>query len=77
MSQADQALNSLSSTSSSKGSSPVASPCIDICELDDDNICVGCYRSIEEIVDWGMLDDTEKSVIIELANTRKKLLNKS
>ena len=55
----------------------MASPCIDICELDDDNICVGCYRSIEEIVDWGMLDNAEKSVIIELANKRKKLLNKS
>ncbi len=52
--------------------SDVPSPCIDICELDDDGICVGCYRYIEEIAGWGMLDNAEKLVIVELANKRKE-----
>ena len=72
MSKVDQSLNTMSSNSSS----PVASPCIDICDLDDNNICVGCYRSIDEIVAWGSLDNTEKAVIIKLVNMRKKTLNK-
>jgi predicted Fe-S protein YdhL (DUF1289 family) len=25
------------------------SPCVGVCKLDDNNICVGCNRSIEEI----------------------------
>ncbi|WP_299872934.1 DUF1289 domain-containing protein [uncultured Cocleimonas sp.] len=50
----------------------VASPCIDICDLDDDSICLGCYRAIEEIAGWGMLDNAEKLEVIELANKRRE-----
>lgn len=25
------------------------SPCIGVCKLDDNNICIGCKRTIEEI----------------------------
>jgi len=28
----------------------VKSPCINVCELDDNNVCIGCNRSIEEII---------------------------
>ena len=51
--------------------SVVPSPCIDICELDEGSICLGCYRAIEEIAGWGMLDNAEKLEIIELSNKRR------
>ena len=73
MTPIDQALNTVSFDVSS---ALVPSPCIYICDLDDDNICVGCYRSIDEIVAWGSLDNSERAVIIELVNMRKKTLNK-
>lgn len=25
------------------------SPCIKVCKLNDDNVCIGCNRTIEEI----------------------------
>ena len=64
MTEANQQTSTVTST--------VPSPCIDICELDDDSICLGCYRSIEEIAAWGMLDNAEKLELIELANKRRE-----
>ncbi len=49
----------------------VASPCINVCEVDDTNICSGCYRSLDEIAAWSSLSDTEQSVIVEQANKRR------
>lgn len=28
------------------------SPCVACCRLNEDMICVGCYRHMDEIVDW-------------------------
>ena len=28
---------------------PVASPCVHVCALDDEDICIGCQRSVAEI----------------------------
>lgn len=30
----------------------IDSPCIDVCMLDDDGICLGCRRSSDEIMNW-------------------------
>ena len=39
----------------------VASPCVQICELDaDTGWCRGCLRTIDEIAAWGALDDAQK-----------------
>lgn len=31
---------------------PVESPCVDICRLDENGYCVGCFRTGQEIADW-------------------------
>jgi predicted Fe-S protein YdhL (DUF1289 family) len=49
----------------------VQSPCIRLCTLDDADICVGCYRSIDEICAWGRASDAERLSIIEAATARK------
>lgn len=46
----------------------VHSPCVSICVLDDDDICIGCYRSGREISDWGKYDnDTRRQVLAKVA----------
>jgi len=46
------------------------SPCIKICELDDNAICLGCYRSASEIGDWWQADPAQQQKI--LANARQR-----
>ncbi|HED35124.1 MAG TPA: DUF1289 domain-containing protein [Gammaproteobacteria bacterium] len=51
---------------------PVPSPCIRNCCLDEDDICLGCFRSIEEIMQWSQASENTKRCILENADTRKK-----
>ena len=37
----------------------VKSPCIGVCLLGE-NICLGCYRTAEEITNWMYMTDKEK-----------------
>jgi len=49
----------------------VTSPCINICKLDENKICIGCYRSIDEIANWTKYTDEQKLQINdELENRR-------
>ena len=52
------------------GDSRVQSPCIGNCCLDDALICLGCFRSIEEIKEWGLVDDHRRRVILQNAKLR-------
>jgi predicted Fe-S protein YdhL (DUF1289 family) len=49
----------------------LASPCISVCLLDEQDICLGCYRSAEEITDWFMASPAEKRAILERARDRR------
>jgi predicted Fe-S protein YdhL (DUF1289 family) len=55
----------------------VQSPCIRNCCLDDDLTCLGCFRSIEEIKEWGMVDDWRRMIILQNASRRKRLKSES
>lgn len=49
----------------------VASPCIGVCSMDDlSGLCLGCYRTIEEIQNWWDMDDASKQAIIAQAYDR-------
>lgn len=50
----------------------VASPCVRKCTLDDDDICVGCFRSIDEICAWGGATNDERRDILEQAAARRE-----
>jgi predicted Fe-S protein YdhL (DUF1289 family) len=53
---------------------PVESPCISICKMDPragtdadraaGGLCVGCMRTLDEIVEWGGASDTRKRAIL-------------
>lgn len=49
----------------------VGSPCIRNCCLDDADICLGCFRSLEEIKDWGVVDSRQRHIILQNARRRK------
>ena len=51
------------------------SPCVSICALDVDDICIGCYRSADEVTDWFLADKEEKEAILERARERMRLAN--
>lgn len=53
----------------------VRSPCISVCALDAEDICVGCYRSAEEITLWTSLDNGAKRETIRRAAERAKKAN--
>ena len=48
-----------------------ASPCISVCALDENDVCLGCYRTAGEITDWFMADATEKRAILTRAEARR------
>ncbi|WP_111657374.1 DUF1289 domain-containing protein [Isoalcanivorax indicus] len=42
----------------------VASPCVSICALDGDDICVGCFRTGQEISYWGRLPASRQREVL-------------
>lgn len=46
----------------------VESPCINICKLDDNKICSGCRRTIDEIAGWIKFTDIEKLKVLQRIN---------
>lgn len=49
--------------------SKITTPYIKLCKLEN-NLCVGCFRTIEEIVNWKLYTEIERIEIVE--NLRKR-----
>ncbi|MEM7379044.1 MAG: DUF1289 domain-containing protein [Pseudomonadota bacterium] len=50
----------------------VPSPCVAICQLDAQSLCVGCRRSQDEIRDWMILSREEKLAVLERVAARQR-----
>jgi predicted Fe-S protein YdhL (DUF1289 family) len=48
----------------------VASPCVHVCALDDEDICIGCQRTVTEITRWGLMDNSERRQVLVLCHER-------
>jgi uncharacterized protein len=48
------------------------SPCIRNCCLDDDDKCLGCFRSLQEIKEWGTADSHKRQIILQNAERRRE-----
>lgn len=44
---------------------PIKSPCISLCALDIDDICMGCQRTGAEISRWGKMTNEERREVLE------------
>ena len=50
----------------------VQSPCISVCSLDENDVCLGCFRDLSEIGAWGKMDDAEKRDVLSRAAVRER-----
>jgi predicted Fe-S protein YdhL (DUF1289 family) len=48
----------------------IKSPCQLICTYDEDHVCVGCYRSAEEVNRWDSYSEDQKREVLD--NTIKR-----
>jgi predicted Fe-S protein YdhL (DUF1289 family) len=55
-------------------SSPVPSPCVNICRMDAaGRLCLGCRRTLDEIAAWSRLDDAARRAVWQALTTRRPL----
>ena len=53
------------------------SPCVRICVIHpEERLCVGCYRTIEEIANWSRLSKAERLAVTQDLPTRAPRLVK-
>jgi len=50
----------------------VLSPCVRNCCLDKQDVCIGCGRTLAEIIRWSDVDDEKKKNILIISKKRKK-----
>lgn len=51
---------------------PSKSPCVRNCCLDNNDICLGCFRSLEEIRQWSQADEAIRQYFLMNATRREE-----
>ncbi len=54
---------------------PLKSPCVSICVLNDEDVCVGCFRTGNEISHWGGYSNDQRRAVLALSVERAKKAN--
>jgi predicted Fe-S protein YdhL (DUF1289 family) len=49
----------------------VPSPCISVCRLDEQKVCTGCLRHVEDIREWRAATDERRREIVRQAERRR------
>ncbi|HXC10218.1 MAG TPA: DUF1289 domain-containing protein [Steroidobacteraceae bacterium] len=52
------------------GAAGVPSPCINVCRLDSQGICIGCRRTIDEIAEWSRASEARRREILREVELR-------
>ncbi len=52
--------------------SPTGSPCVRICTLDDEDVCIGCGRTLEEIKAWNGYSPGERAKHLSASKRRQE-----
>jgi predicted Fe-S protein YdhL (DUF1289 family) len=52
-------------------SDEIESPCIGVCQLDERQICKGCFRAMDEIMAWRDASRETRLIILRAATQRK------
>lgn len=50
----------------------VLSPCVGVCTLDDEDRCIGCLRTADEIAGWASFSERERERIMEALEYRAR-----
>ena len=60
------------------GGDDVPSPCVSICEMSPDSgLCRGCFRTLDEIAAWSVLDPATKRAIVDALPARRAKVERS
>jgi predicted Fe-S protein YdhL (DUF1289 family) len=51
----------------------VPSPCVEICRLNAQGLCIGCRRTLGEIAEWSQASDARRLEIWSALKTRTLL----
>lgn len=51
---------------------PVKSPCISLCALGINDICMGCQRTGDEISRWGTMTNPQRRAVLEQIEQRAR-----
>ena len=54
------------------GQNNPSSPCVRHCCLDEHDVCLGCYRSLAEILAWHDMSEDEKALLMQTLAARKE-----
>ena len=56
----------------------IASPCINVCRMDAATaLCVGCYRTLDEIAQWSRASSDAKRAILAAVERRRAEIGQS
>ena len=50
----------------------ITSPCVDNCCLNEEDVCLGCFRSLDEILAWRAANNEQRQGFLDLAIHRKE-----
>lgn len=50
----------------------ISSPCVRKCCLNEQDVCLGCFRHIDEIVGWSKMTESEKRKTLEKCDIREQ-----
>lgn len=53
---------------------PPPSPCVNVCVLDGDGLCIGCLRTGDEIGRWRDMSAAEQWALVERLQARRQAL---
>ena len=48
----------------------VLSPCVGVCALNENDVCIGCYRSGNEIREWNGYSNQDKQEVLTSCDKR-------
>ena len=51
----------------------ISSPCVRRCCLNEQNICLGCFRSLDEICAWQKLDQQQRDLVLIEVESRRRV----
>jgi len=50
----------------------IKNPCIEVCQYDDDQICIGCKRTFKEAKLWWRFSEEDKAKVLDNIKERRE-----
>jgi len=64
-------MTSLSNNKEDSDDNKIVSPCVRNCCLNEQDICLGCFRHLDEITGWMAMTEQEQLATLALCKQRK------